>query len=325
MASHGAVPYVQQLKNLWQKEAADSSLLRDQVSTLQQQLQRVRNELPSKMEQEMLDFYESFDVYSEFPELPELLPRWISRMWFDAAHVLFIFNTSNDNPMLASSFSNAGACSQSRGRICNGCAHLRGWSSHCCGFSVEFSDASNEFEEFTNKLRRIGKPIRCAVNSVPAYIANYIGVAIAELVLFPLSQNDGPAVFAVLNPIGLQETCQRMLDASKALHHAMRSIRLSVEHALEQERYERQLTAQQEMGELYRQLANIYETTFSDDPSAVLSQLAAEFERMVDQTSCNVVLVDSSNQVGVLVLRFLAAEFSKPNDSSCSRLCSGIV
>lgn len=109
MESNGAVPYVQQLKNLWQKEAADSSLLRDQVSTLQQQLQRVRSELPSKMEQEMLDFYESFDVYSEFPDLPELLPRWISRMWFDAAHVLFIFNTSNDNPMLASSFSNAGA------------------------------------------------------------------------------------------------------------------------------------------------------------------------------------------------------------------------
>ena len=54
------------------------------------------------------DFYETFDVYSEFADLPELIPRWISRMWFDAAHVLFIFNTSNDNPMLASSFSNAG-------------------------------------------------------------------------------------------------------------------------------------------------------------------------------------------------------------------------
>lgn len=167
----------------------------------------------------------------------------------------------------------------------------------CGSLTVEFSDSSNEFEEFTNRLRRIGKPIRCAVNSVPAYIANYIGVAIAELVLFPLSQNDGPAVFAVLNPIGLQETCQRMLEASKALQHAMRAIRLSVEHALEQERYERQLGAQQEMGELYRQLASIYEATFSDEPGAVMSRLAAEFECIVDQTSCNVVLVHSANQV----------------------------
>lgn len=109
-ASSSAVPYVQQLKNLWQKEVADASLLREQVSSLHQQLQQARSHTPSKAQQEMLDFYESFDVYSEFADLPELVPRWISRMWFDAAHVIFIFNTSNDNPMLASSFSNAGGC-----------------------------------------------------------------------------------------------------------------------------------------------------------------------------------------------------------------------
>ena len=76
---------------------------------------------------------------------------------------------------------------------------------------------------------------------MPAYIANYVGVAIAELIVFPLTLMDGPAIFAVLNPIMLQETIQRIIDTEKALTHAMRSIRLSVEHALEQERYERQM------------------------------------------------------------------------------------
>lgn len=109
---------------------------------------------------------------------------------------------------------------------------------------MEFSDSSDEFEEFTNRLLRIGKPIRCTVNSVPAYIANYIGVAIAEMVLYPLAQSDGPAVFAVLNPIAVKDTSQNMMETDKALHHAMRSIRLSVEHALEQERYERQLNSE---------------------------------------------------------------------------------
>lgn len=114
----------------------------------------------------------------------------------------------------------------------------------CALETVEFSDSNAEFEEFTNRLLQIGKPVRCTVNSVPAYIANYVGVAIAEMVLYPLAQSDGPAVFAVLNPIGVQDVSQHMIEASKALHHAMRSIRLSVEHALEQERYERQLKAE---------------------------------------------------------------------------------
>ena len=107
-AQRTTVAYVQQLKALWQKEATDASALRSQVSALEQELDQHRLHAPTQIQHEMLDFYETFDVYSDFPSLPEQIPRWLSRVWFDSAQIMFIFNTSNDNPMLASSFSNAG-------------------------------------------------------------------------------------------------------------------------------------------------------------------------------------------------------------------------
>lgn len=51
------------------------------------------------------------------------------------------------------------------------------------------------------------------------------------------------------------------------------------------------------MGELYRQLATIYESTFADNSKVVIPHLAAEFENLIDRVAANVILVDASQQV----------------------------
>src|SRR3546814_13794591 len=65
------------------------------------------------------------------------------------------------------------------------------------------------------------------------------------------------------------------------------------------------------MGELYRQLANIYETTFNGNSNVVMSRLAAEFEGLVDTVSANVALVDNGHQASDLLSRLMRMWCSK--------------